>query len=94
MRGSGFLWSPLLKKTSYVSQHMIQVIDWLPTLLNVAGFDMSQLPSNVDGVDMWSMLSDNKESRRTEMLHNIDPLSGKSAAIRVKVSVKIIYTSS
>ena len=84
VRATGFVWSPLLKRTSYVSQHMMQVIDWLPTLLDVAGFDMSRLPSEVDGIDMWNMLSQNKESRRTEILHNIDPLPRKSSAIRVK----------
>lgn len=84
VRASGFLWSPLLKKTSYVSQHMIQVIDWLPTLLNAAGFDMSKLPPSIDGIDMWNVLSDNKESRRTEMLHNIDPIPPGSSAIRVR----------
>jgi len=86
VRASGFLWSPLLRKTSYVSEHMMQVIDWLPTLLSAAGFDMSKLPVSIDGIDMWNMLSGNKESRRTEMLHNIDPVPAGtgSSAIRIR----------
>lgn len=84
MRGSSFLWSPLLQKSGYVSGHMMQIFDWLPTLLSVAGYNMSSLdPSKLDGLDMWRTLSTDDDSPRTEMLLNIDPISGQEA-IRVR----------
>ena len=41
-RGAGFVWSPLLQKRRYVSNHMMHVTDFLPTLLSVAGLDFLQ----------------------------------------------------
>ena len=40
----------------------LQVIDWLPTLLSAAGFDMTKLPKKVDGIDMWQTLNANTSS--------------------------------
>ena len=82
VRGAGFLWSSLLDNTGYVSDHMMQIFDWLPTLLSAAGYNMSSLPDNIDGMDFWRTLS-TKESHspRTEMLHNIDR---KQIALRVQ----------
>ena len=62
MRGPGFVWSPLLVTSRYTSQHMIQVVDWLPTLLSAAGYNMTSLPSTLDGVDQWQALSHNTDS--------------------------------
>ena len=83
MRAAGFLWSPLLKRTNYVSNHLVQVIDWLPTLLSIAGYNMSQLPSSVDGFDIWRMLSEQGPPARSEILHNIEPRAKPSAALRM-----------
>ena len=44
---------------------IFQVIDWLPTLLSAAGFDMTKLPKKVDGIDMWQTLNANTPSVRT-----------------------------
>jgi len=84
-RGVGFVWSPLLKNSGYVSEHMMHVTDWLPTLTKAAGYDMHSLPKNLDGLDMWDTLSEKREeSPRTEILYNIDPLqSPKQQGIRV-----------
>lgn len=75
-RAAGFLWSPLLKKSGYTSEHMIQITDWLPTLLEAAGYDISSLPSDLYGKSQWRALSENLSGPRTEMLHNIDPIGG------------------
>ncbi|KAK2184850.1 hypothetical protein NP493_250g02010 [Ridgeia piscesae] len=83
MRAAGFLWSPLLKRTNYVSNHLVQVIDWLPTLLSIAGYNMSQLPSSVDGFDIWRMLSEQGPPARSEILHNIEPRAKPNAALRM-----------
>ena len=37
VRGSGFLWSPLIKKRSRLAHQMMNIQDWLPTLYSVAG---------------------------------------------------------
>ena len=84
VRGVGFVHSPLLQQKSYVSQQMVHVCDWLPTLYRAAGGDPSKQPGmkNLDGYDLWNMLSTNGSSIRHEILHNIDPIH-KFAALRV-----------
>lgn len=37
VRGAGLIWSPLLKKESRVSEQMMHVSDWFPTLIEAAG---------------------------------------------------------
>ena len=103
VRGSGFLWSPLIKKRSRLAHQMMNIQDWLPTLYSVAGEynitfryqaslvyilyllilggKVSDLP-NIDGVDLWSSLSNDQDSPRNLMLHNIDE-SRNIAALRV-----------
>ena len=39
------------------SVYLLQVFDWLPTLLHAAGYDMHSLPRNLDGIDQWDVLS-------------------------------------
>ncbi|XP_059146181.1 arylsulfatase I-like [Physella acuta] len=81
VRGVGLIHSPLLQKQGYVSQQMLHVCDWLPTLVKAAGGDPSTL-TNLDGYDSWDMLSQNGPAVRNEILHNIDP-QDDSSAIRV-----------
>lgn len=81
VRGNGFIWSPLLKTSHYVSEHLMQVTDWLPTLLEAAGYDMAKLPKNIDGVSQWKALSQHSESPRRELFHNFDPV-GTDGALR------------
>ncbi|XP_012939276.1 arylsulfatase I [Aplysia californica] len=81
VRGVGFLHSPLLHTQGYVSEQMLHVCDWLPTLYAAAGGDPSTL-HNLDGFNAWDMLSRNSSGVRTEMLHNIDPI-GDFAGVRV-----------
>ena len=81
MRGSGFIYSPLLRKKGYTSNHMIHVSDWLPTLYTAAEGNSSSM-GNIDGMDFWKSLNTNQTSPRTEILHNIDPLIPFAAALR------------
>lgn len=81
MRGVGFISSPLLQTKGYVSNQMIHVTDWLPTLYTAAGGKASDL-QNLYGIDQWGVLQTNGKPVRTEILHNIDPLD-KTEAIRV-----------
>ena len=65
---------------------MMHVTDWLPTILHATGYDVNTLKQtsdkSLDGIDQWETLSMNNESRRTEILLNIDPIA-KSEGIRM-----------
>lgn len=73
-RGVAAIWSPLIKKSKRVSNQMMFISDWLPTLLSAAGVNRKQL-GNIDGFDLWSALVLNKVSSRSEVVLNIDDLS-------------------
>ncbi|XP_052900354.1 arylsulfatase B [Anopheles moucheti] len=79
VRGAGFIWSPLLQNVSRVSHQMVQVCDWLPTLYEAAGGDVSSLPTDLDGISVWRELDTGAPTRRIEILHNIDDIWGTSA---------------
>ena len=57
---------------------LMHVSDWLPTLYVLAGGDIHKL-QHTDGYDMWASLSQAEPSPRYEILHNIDPVTGKAA---------------
>lgn len=69
IRGVSFLSSPLLEKTGYTYPGMIHLVDWVPTLLHLAGISP---PAGLDGVSVWESLSRNLSSPRQTILHNID----------------------
>ncbi|XP_026865448.2 arylsulfatase I [Electrophorus electricus] len=73
VRGVGFVHSPLLRYRRKVSKALVHITDWYPTLVGLAGGNMSQM-QGLDGYDMWETISEGKESPRLEILHNIDPL--------------------
>lgn len=65
-----------------MSEDLMHVTDWLPTLYHAAGGDINDIKAKVDGYNMWNTLSFSKQSPRHEVLHNIDPIT-KNAAIRM-----------
>ncbi|GJQ65594.1 hypothetical protein Trydic_g7692 [Trypoxylus dichotomus] len=77
VRGAGFIWSPLIKQSRRVSNQMMHITDWLPTLLAVT--DEKRVPQNIDGIDVWAAISNDLASPRTEILHNIDDIYGNAA---------------
>ncbi|KAJ8890447.1 hypothetical protein PR048_009956 [Dryococelus australis] len=81
VRGAAAIWSPLLASTQRVSSQLMHMCDWLPTLYSAAGLDVSAL-GDIDGVDMWSSLSQDLPSRRSEIVHNIDDIEGYAAIRR------------
>ncbi|XP_025082392.1 arylsulfatase B-like isoform X1 [Pomacea canaliculata] len=81
VRGVGLIHSPLLQTSGYVAQQLLHVCDWLPTLYEAAGGNVSHM-ANLDGISAWKMLNTNGAAVRSEILHNIDPV-GKFAGIRV-----------
>ena len=82
VRGVGFVHSPLLKTKGYVSNQMIHVCDWLPTLYRAAGGDPG-IMKKLDGFDVWNDLSLNRNVKRNEILHNIAPSKNGFAGLRV-----------
>ncbi|CAN8002984.1 unnamed protein product, partial [Ixodes hexagonus] len=80
VRGTAFVWGPLLSKSGRLSNQMMHITDWLPTLYSAAGGNVSRLDA-MDGKDMWEALSEDLPSPRREILVNIDPLSNYSALI-------------
>ena len=82
VRGVAFVHSPLLVDAKRVSNDVMHVSDWLPTLYHAAGGDLGDVKVKLDGYNMWNMISLSKRSPRKEVLHNIDPVT-KTAAIRM-----------
>ena len=72
IRGVSFLTSPLLRLSGYTYTDMIHLVDWVPTLLEVAGVPV---PPGLDGVSVWGSVSGNLSSPRDTILHNIDQTS-------------------
>ncbi|XP_053683829.1 arylsulfatase B isoform X2 [Sabethes cyaneus] len=83
VRAAGFIWSSALESTRRVSKQVIHISDWLPTLLEAAGYDMENLPSDLDGLSVWEQLHNGNDTDRREVLHNIDDIWG-SAALSVE----------
>ena len=81
VHGVGCVHRNLLEKHRYMSNNLIHVSDWLPTLYSAAGGNIADL-GNIDCIDMWNMLKTNGTQVRNELLDNIDPRSHFSA-IRV-----------
>ncbi|KAF5285022.1 hypothetical protein FQR65_LT02334 [Abscondita terminalis] len=82
------IWSPLIKKPQRVSNHVMHITDWIPTIYSMSGLNFSEL-GKIDGLDMWSTISENSDSPRTEFVYNIDEISDY-AAVR-KGDWKYVY---
>ncbi|XP_019869288.1 arylsulfatase B isoform X2 [Aethina tumida] len=78
VRGAACVWSPLIKKSKRIALQMMHISDWLPTLLEAVGGNVSK-SNNLDGVSLWNALSNDDVSTRSEILHNIDDEYGNAA---------------
>ncbi|XP_014470860.1 PREDICTED: arylsulfatase B-like [Dinoponera quadriceps] len=71
VRSVAAIWSPLIKKRERVSNHLIYIADWLPTLLSAAGRSKEKI-GKIDGLDMWPTIVSDETNPREEVLINID----------------------
>lgn len=82
IRGNAAIWSPLIEHPKRVSDQMMYIADWLPTLFGAAGLEL-KTTTKIDGVNQWPSISrDDQTSSRTELLINIDPIFNYSAMRR------------
>ncbi|TGS09380.1 sulfatase [Mesorhizobium sp. M2E.F.Ca.ET.209.01.1.1] len=54
---------------------LMHVVDMLPTLAGLAGAKPGK-DKPLDGMDMWPAISEGKPSPRTEIVYNVDPMTG------------------
>ena len=84
MKAIGLVHSPLIgHRAGTVSNGLIHINDWFPTLVALAGSDTAGL--NLDAFDVWKTIADGQSSPRNEILHAIDPLAPKHG-IRLNIS--------
>ncbi|XP_043483335.1 arylsulfatase B-like isoform X2 [Leptopilina heterotoma] len=81
VRGVAAIWSPLIENPKRVSNHLMHIADWLPTLYSAAGLDPKNL-GTIDGHDLWSTLVTEKNNPRSEILINIDEIANYAAIRR------------
>jgi arylsulfatase A-like enzyme len=62
-----------------VCKEPVHVVDWYPTLIKLIGGSLEQ-PLPLDGMDIWSVITQQAKTPHTEILHNATPSGG---AIRV-----------
>nr|XP_002125106.3 arylsulfatase B-like [Ciona intestinalis] len=78
IRGVGFVHGkPLQVTTPRVNKELLHVSDWYPTIMSATHCPYVVGTPPIDGYDQWETLRSNKTSKRTEILHNIDPLHKK-----------------
>lgn len=69
VRSAAAIWSTTLQSRQRVSNQMIHITDWLPTFAKLAG---AAIKTSIDGKNVWSALSLNKESPRKSVLCHHD----------------------
>ena len=86
LRVPAFVHSPLLENPGRVEKSLIHVTDWFPTLMRLAGGDLSSI-SGLDGVDQFNLISEgiaHVTAPREEILHNIIKVGNSiTSSIRV-----------
>lgn len=83
VRGAALIWSPLIKNTPRVSNQMMHIQDWLPTLMSAIGAD-EKLNATLDGKNVWEALNDPDAATYDELLLVIDNQRNLSALIMDK----------
>lgn len=50
VRAAGFIWSPMIEESRRVSNQTIHISDWLPTLLDAAGYNTTLVLGKLNSV--------------------------------------------
>ena len=98
VRGVGFVNGGILplNRRGEISNEMIHITDWLPTLANIAGFIPYGSKTDpryiaLDGFDMTDVLfNETAVSKRDTILHNIDPLN---CTIPICGAIRYVYVT-
>ncbi|XP_048514445.1 arylsulfatase B-like [Athalia rosae] len=80
VRSSACIYSPLLKNVPRVSNELMHITDWLPTIYSVAGGNVTDL-GEIDGVNQWPALRDGSASPRNSLLLTINEVSKVAGGI-------------
>ena len=79
-RAVSFVSGAGLNVTGYAYEGLIHAVDWLPTILSMAG-DTAEY--DIDGISQWDAIKVNGEHQRDEFVYNLDtsilPLTGAGA---------------
>ncbi|XP_013381199.1 arylsulfatase J-like [Lingula anatina] len=67
IRTPGFVYGGLLRRKGVVAQGLMHLSDWAPTLLTIAGVDISD--ETFDGSDQTRVVLDGGASTRTDIIH-------------------------
>ncbi|XP_013381197.1 UPF0489 protein C5orf22 homolog [Lingula anatina] len=67
MRTPAFVSGGLLKKKGYTHNGLFHIADWTPTILSLAGGDVTG--ENLDGIDMTKTVLEGANSSRDEIIH-------------------------
>lgn len=81
IRSPSFISSQLFLQKGRISNDLIHVTDWLPTLLSAANGDVNFLNLDIDGADIWPSLVYNFDTIRRSTLLNIDEKNRNAALI-------------
>jgi len=76
VRGVSFVHGNMLRKKGVKCKELMHVTDWYATLVNVAGVTHDTDSTTLDGMNMWSTISDGEPSPRKEILINLDTHPG------------------
>nr|XP_006815406.1 PREDICTED: arylsulfatase I-like [Saccoglossus kowalevskii] len=71
IRTVSFVTSSLIERPQRISNAMIHITDWFPTLTHLAGGTIDD--EMVDGINMWDTISTGSVEPRTELLIKISP---------------------
>lgn len=77
VRVAGLVWFSIMNRKNHLWNGYMHMIDWLPTLIRAAGYEP---PKDIDGIDQWDAILENKESKREE-LFEIDDYIGFASII-------------
>ena len=69
VKSVGFVAGPVLARSGAVSEELMHITDWMPTLLHLAGRDITDL--DVDGVNQWESI--NRGTASTRKVGSITP---------------------